>query len=296
MIRPGIRKLLRVPFGGKGAAEQDLDEEVELHLQLRIEQLEKRGRTAEEARREAKRRFGPPEQERSLRRAASRRERRLRLMDRLDGIRQDIRYSIRSLIKTPGVTAVIVLTLALGIGLCTSLYSVVRGAILEPVPFPDPHELLSVGVSGEGRTSVPLYREYTQWAPAVSSVVDLEAYALGPRRIEYDRGIAEGFSIRVTGGFFRVLGAGPQLGRTLVPSDFAAGSEPVAVVSEHVWQSLLGSDPAAIGRKIEIGGESYSLVGVIKPGHDSPRRWTCGRPSSRLPKKSRHFRSPRLDA
>lgn len=270
MIRPGIRKLLRLPRAGKHGAEQDLDREIQLHLQLRIEQLEKQGRTAEEARREALRRFGPPEQKRSLRRAALRRERRLRVIDRLDGIRQDIRYSIRSLIKTPGVSAVIVLTLALGIGLCTSLYSVVRGVILDPVPFPEAHELLSIGLAGEGPASVPVYRSYEQWAPAVSSVVDLEGYALGPRRIEYNRGIAEGFSIRVTGGFFGLLGARPQLGRTLVPSDFAVGSEPVAIVSDRVWQSLLGSDPAAIGRQIEIGGEAYSLVGVMQPGHEFP--------------------------
>ncbi|MDQ3604915.1 MAG: permease prefix domain 1-containing protein, partial [Gemmatimonadota bacterium] len=123
MIRPGIRRILRLPLRSRELAEQELDEEIRLHLELRIEQLERQGLGPDEARAEALRRFGPPEEARRLlQRAAQRRERRLRVREWLDGARQDVRYAVRSLGKTPGFTAVIILTLALGIGLCTSMY------------------------------------------------------------------------------------------------------------------------------------------------------------------------------
>ena len=271
MIRPGIRRFLRLPLRSRELAEQDLDQEILLHLELRVEQLKRQGLGPEEARAEALRRFGPPEETRKmLQRAARRREQRLRLRELLDAARQDLRYAVRSLGKTPGFTAVIVLTLALGIGLCTSIYSVVRGLILDPVPFPEPHQLLSVELSRQGSSGLPLYTDFLVWDSEVASVADIAGYALGPRTVGYERGTVEAFSVRVSDRFFGVLRAQPYLGRILVPSDASATSEPAAVISHRLWRDLLGVDSSAIGRSIRVGERTYSLVGVLEPGQAFP--------------------------
>jgi predicted permease len=271
VIRPGIRRVLRLPFRSRDLAEQELDEEIRLHLELRIEQLERQGLAPEEAREEALRRFGPPEEARRLlQRAAQRRERHLRVRERVEGARQDVRYAVRSLGKSPGFTAVIILTLALGIGLCTSIYSVVRGVILDPIPFSEPHQLLSVEIATQSSAETPLYSDFRVWDAEVDRVVDVAAYTLGSHRIGYEHGTVEAFSIRVSNGFFGMLRARPHLGRTLVPSDASAASEPAAVISYRLWRNLLGADPSAVGRSIHVGGRTYSLVGVLEPGQEFP--------------------------
>jgi predicted permease len=271
VIRPGIRRILRLPLRSSDLAEQELDEEIRLHLELRIEQLERQGRTAEEARAEALRLFGPPEEARRLlQRAAQRRERRLHVWEWLDGARQDVRYAVRSLGKTPGFTAVIILTLALGIGLCTSIYTVVRGVILDPAPFPESHQLLSVEIAQQSSSGIPLFSDFRVWATELDRVADIAAYTLGPHRIGYEHRTVEAFSVRVSDGFFGVLRARPHLGRTLVPGDAFAASEPAAVISHRLWRDLLGADPSAIGKSIRSGGRTYSLVGVLEPGQEFP--------------------------
>jgi putative ABC transport system permease protein len=205
-----------------------------------------------------------------LRHAAHRRDERLRLRESLDGARQDIRYALRSLGKSPGTTAVIVLTLALGIGLCTSIYSVVRGVVLHPIPFPHPHELLSVQLARQGGSGLPQYTDFRIWDAEVAPVADIAGYALGPRRVGYERGTVEAFSVRVTDGFFPVLRARPFLGRTLVPGDASVASEPAAVISHRLWQNLLAADPSAVGNPIHVGGRTYTLVGVLEPGQEFP--------------------------
>lgn len=271
MIRPGIRRLFRIPRWRPELAERELDEEIRLHLELRTEQLQRRGMSAEAARVEARRRFGPAGESRGeLSRAARRRDERLRLRERLGAVRQDARYALRSLGRTPGLVAVIVLTLALGIGLCTSIYSVVRGVILDPVPFPEPRQLLSVELSGEGSPGIPLYSDFLVWEEEAAPVVDLAAYTLGSRRIGSGRATVEAFSVRVSGDFFGVLRARPHLGRTLVPADASAASDPAAVISHHLWRSLFGGDPSVVGRPVQVGGRTYALVGVLAPGQGFP--------------------------
>jgi predicted permease len=271
MIRPGIRRLFRLPNRSGDLADQELDEEIRLHLELRAEQLERQGLGPDQARAEALRRFGPPvEARRLLRRAAQRRERRLRVREWLEGLRQDVHYAVRSLGKSPGFTTVIVLTLALGIGLCTSIYSVVRGVILDPIPFPDSHQLLAVEIATQGSSGIPLYSDFLVWSAQTGRVADIAGYTLGSRRIGYEHRTVEAFSVRVTDDFFGVLRARPLLGRTLVPSDASAASEPAAVVSHHLWRDLLGADSAAVGRSLHVGGRTYSLVGVLEPGQEFP--------------------------
>jgi len=271
VIRPGIRRILRLPIRRRDLAERELDEEMRLHLELRAEQLEREGLSPEEARAEAWRRFGPPVEARKLlQRAAQRRERHLRVREWFEGAGQDVRYGVRSLRKSPGFTAVITLTLALGIGLCTSTYAVVRGVILDPLPFPESHQLLSVEIAMQGSAEIPLYSDFREWASETAPIAEVAAYTLGSHRVGYEHGTVEAFSIRVSDGFFGVLRARPHVGRTLVPSDASAASEPAVVISHRLWQNLLGADPSAIGRSIHVGGQVYSLVGVLEPGQEFP--------------------------
>jgi hypothetical protein len=144
-IRPGIRHLVRLALRRPERAGAEMDEEIGLHLELRAEQLVARGLSPAAARAEAERRFGPlDEARRRLHTSARRREAHMQVGERLDGVRQDLRYAWRGLRRAPGFAAVVVATLALGIGATTAVFSVVNGVLLRPLPYPDAERVTAI--------------------------------------------------------------------------------------------------------------------------------------------------------
>src|SRR5438445_11689128 len=169
---------------------------------------------------------------------------------------QDIRYSVRMLAKNPGFSAVAILTLALGIGANTSIFSLVDGILLQPLPYSDPKQLVSV-TGSYPRGAFVAMREQVH-------TMDVATYAEGH---EFNlTGLGE--PVRLTGTLvsaelFSVLGARPELGRTFYRSEDAAGQDNYVVLSHALWQQRFGSDASVIGRAIEIEGVSRQVLGVM---------------------------------
>jgi predicted permease len=193
----------------------------------------------------------------------------------LDTLWQDLRYGLRMLRKNPGFTAVAVLTLALGIGANSGIFSLLDQAILRALPVKDPGRLVVVSDAEYTRGwstsdnhemvySYPHYKEVRDQIPLFDGVV---ARAHVPLSVA-SGGVAEraGGDV-VSGNFFSVLGVGPALGRVLSPEDDCVpGASPVAVLSYGYWQSRFGGDPSAVGRKISLNAYPFTIVGVAARG------------------------------
>lgn len=195
---------------------------------------------------------------------------------------QDIRYGVRRLARQPGFTVVAVLTLALGIGANTAIFSAVRAVLLQTLPVRDPERLVlfsestSEGtMSGDAVTgawelfSYPSFEYFKAHSP---SFENLAAFRSGESQLSVigESGSADGqaqvaSSHLVSGDFFQVLGAEPLLGRTLTAEDDLAGSAPVAVLSFGHWKTRFGGDPAIVGRTVTANGVPLTIVGVMRP-------------------------------
>jgi putative ABC transport system permease protein len=191
----------------------------------------------------------------------------------LETLRQDLRYAVRALRRTPAFTAIAVLTLALGIGANAAIFSIVNGVLLTPLSLPAPDRLLAIGEGMRGgapnemsSTSAASFFDWQRQA----SVVRLAGYS-GREGVITDRGSAEPVAgIGVVGGLFDVLGARPLLGRTLTAADEDPRSEPTIVLSHGTWQRLFGGDRAVVGTTVVLNGTPRRIVGVMPPSFRFP--------------------------
>ena len=179
---------------------------------------------------------------------------------------QDVRYGLRVLVRNPGFTAVAVLTLALGIGANTALFSVVSGVLLHPPPFPAPDRLYSVYTRTERfeKASVS-YQNFLDWRRNTVSFVALGAYRPDDFNLT---GSGEAERLRanmVSADFFPLLGVRPTPGRTFLPDEDRAGAGPVAVIADGLWKRKFASDPDVVGKVIHLNGKPYTVIGVA-PG------------------------------
>jgi putative ABC transport system permease protein len=270
VIRPGIRRLFGLPFGRRKAAWEGVDEELRLHLELRTEQLIRSGLSPAEARAEAERRFGPlAEARRELERAARQREGRVRWRQWLDALGQDARYSWRRLVRSPGFTAVAVITLGLGIGANSAIFSVVNTVLLRPLPYAESERLVRVFSlrSVPVEMSGPDFMDIREQAGVFEG---LAAYDTEARTLT-GAGDAERVAVgAVTPGFFEVLRVRPVLGRTFRLGEMEPGQERVAVLSHGFWLERFGGDHGVLGRTITLNGLEYEVVGVVPPAFDLP--------------------------
>ena len=177
---------------------------------------------------------------------------------------QDIRYGIRTLAKTPGFTAIAILTLALGIGANSALFSVVNGVLLNPLPYPEPDKLISVyaNTSSFGHSSIT-YLNFLDWQKNNRSFSEIAA-----RRGESPvlTGVGEGEQLRgvmISSNFFAVMGVEPIAGRTFRPEEDKVGAAPVAIIGAGLWARKFGSAPDIIGKPITLTGKSYVVIGIM---------------------------------
>jgi putative ABC transport system permease protein len=182
---------------------------------------------------------------------------------------QDIRYSLRMLAKNPGFTAIAVLTLALGIGANTAIFSVVNAVLLRPLPYPQPQKIVTLGVShGNGDFSDQVEsKQYVYWRDHSQSL-DAPAAIFGT--LGGFNLLANGKPIHVRGSkftrqFFSAIGVQPVLGRAFSEEEDRPGGPSVVVLSYGLWRSAFGGDPHVIGRSATLNGVSYSVVGVLPP-------------------------------
>jgi len=243
---------------GRERRERDLAAELESHLQLHIEDNLRAGMGEEEARRQALMKLGGVEQTKQ----AHRERRGLPLIETLF---QDVHYGARMLLKNPGFTAVAVLTLALGIGANTAIFSIVNGVLLQPLPYPHPEQLVVVA-----RTAPRFDHPVPVSGP---NFLDWRARA---RQFQFLAGFdGRGFTVMfgnepenilgaaVSPNFLSVLGVAPILGRNFVEQEERTGNGRVAVITHSFWKERLGGDPGWIGRTLTLNGQVFTIVGIL---------------------------------
>jgi predicted permease len=272
---PGVRRLLRLP-----RVERDLtaavDEELSFHIDMLIEQSIAAGSSPDAARREAMIRFGDLERVRQrCYDISNTHEAAVRRTELWTTLWQDVKYAVRSLTRAPGFSLVILLTLALGIGATTAMFSVVRGVLLRPLPFPEPERVIRVWPANptanvdRGQVSG---LEIDDWARELQGFAAVGGFRLDDVGAVYGDGPEPIYvpTTHVTSGFFPALGTRAELGRTMTASEHVPGANHVAVVSHGFWARQLGGDPQAIGRSIRLDGEPFAVIGVMPPDFSFP--------------------------
>ena len=189
----------------------------------------------------------------------------------MNSILQDLRYSIRGLLRSPSFAVVAIVTLGLGIGATTSMFSVVNGILLRPLPYEDSDRLVRVfRTADDGATTPHSGADYLDIKRESKSFAGLAGYAWRTYTvISGDTPLLMRGAV-VTSDFFDVLGASAQIGRALSPAIDVPGSEQVVVLSYGMWQSRYGGDPAVLGTTIQANDRSHTIVGVMPQGVDFP--------------------------
>ena len=184
----------------------------------------------------------------------------------------DVRHALRLILKSPGVAAVAVLSLALGIGANTAIFSVVHAVILKPLPFPRPDAIVSLEErnrdgSPSGQTG---WATYADWRTRSRSLSEVAVASYWDPKLSAAAGEAEKLEgLRVSDGFFRVLGIRPALGRDFLPEEDRQGAPRVAILSHGLWQRRFGGDPALVGRTVSISDIPFTIVGVLPADFES---------------------------
>lgn len=260
----------RFPFSRDPA--EEVRDEIRFYLEERTRELmEEEGLDEEEARRRAVEAFGDVERiEEELRRQARSRERESRTLAMAGTMLGDVRFALRSLRKRPGFTAVALLTLALGIGATTAIFSVAERALLAEPPVRDPGSLAAVYTTsrrGFPRSSSS-WPDYLDYRDRTGAFQDLAATSPLPLSLgDGDAGSRLATGRVVTGNYFTLLGVRPRLGRLIQPADDVRdGARRVSVLSHDLWRTHFGADPTVVGRTIRLNQVAFTVVGVAPEG------------------------------
>jgi putative ABC transport system permease protein len=247
--------------------DEERERELQGYLELETEENIARGMTPEEARYAARRKLGNP----SLIREEIYR---MNSLTFIESLWQDVRCGLRMLRKNAGFAMIAVLTLALGIGANTAIFSVIHAVLLRPLPYDHPDRITLVRESNPGKgfeqfsVSPPNYMDWKNGVGVFEQMASMSrsqfSYTGGaePERL---------VGARVAASFFSVLGAQPELGRTFLPEDDVVGKASVVVLSHGLWTEHFGSDPQVIGKSLTLDGESYRVIGVMRNGFQFPR-------------------------
>ncbi len=245
----------------------DIDDELRLHLELRAADYVARGLAPEESLRAAQERLGDLDtvaaQLREHDRHAARTERR---RDYMDDLLQDIRYAFRSLRRAPGFAAVAILTLALGVGANTAVFSVVDAVVLRPLPYPHPTELASI----DGGTLAELTR-IGELSQSFTSVAGYRATSVG---VSGDAEPERADAATVSANLFATLGVAPAIGRAFTAGENTVGRSHVVVLSHGFWLRRFGGDSSLVHKTVMIEGAPYAVVGIMPSGFAFPSRDT----------------------
>src|SRR5689334_12110390 len=259
-------------------ARRDVSDEIRFHLDMRAQELIEQGVPSDDAWREARRQFGDVaaiEAECRDERTARTRERGRREWWR--GLTMDLRYALRSLRTNAGFTLAAVLTLGLGVGAASAVFTVVDGVLLRPLPYGDPGRLTMVwlyGSIGQGNAELPLSSGlYLEARDGVKGLAPMAAFRSWPFVLSGEAN-AEPEQIpgsRAEPALFRTLGVRPVLGRTFTDEEARPGAPRVVVISYGLWQRRFGGARDIVGRMVTLSGERYSIIGVMPPGFGFPR-------------------------
>jgi putative ABC transport system permease protein len=239
---------------------EDLVEEMRLHLDEKVDQLVERGMSCGEAELLAKREFGNATLfvERSYE---------IWRWPVFEGIWGDLRHAARRLKSSPGFTIICVLTIAIGIGANTAIFTVDYAALLAPLPYPQPDRLVTISSKVKGNRGQVSAKEFADWRRESRAFQDLTVYLGGSFNISGGDQLENVFGIQVEPNYYRTFGSSFFMGRGFLPEEGQEGKNHVVILTHHLWQHL-GSDPNLVGHTMPVNGEPYSVVGVLAPGID----------------------------
>ena len=236
--------------------DHDLDEEMRSHLEMRAADNVAAGMSNQQARYEAERRFGNT----TLLKEDTRK---VDIIGWLDEVARDFRHAFRMLQRSPGFTAVAVLTLALGIGANTAIFSVINGVLLAPLPYRDPQRLVVTKQNDSLMNILDIQRQTREFSSGGGINLAQMDYTSGPEPLQIHAGY-------VDAGFLETLGVPPLLGRIISPEEDVKGGPRVIVVSHQFWQDFLNADPHVLGKTVTLTGNDYTVIGVMPGGFAPP--------------------------
>jgi putative ABC transport system permease protein len=249
----------------KEQRDHDLDAEIESHLQLQIEENMRAGMTPDEARRDARLKFGAIE-------SVKEKYREQRGIPWLETFLQDIRFGLRMLRKNPGFTATAILTLALGIGANTAIFTLAYATLLAPLPYPQANQLVNVWSKVQGHRNRVSVGDFVDWKRQSSVFQDVNAWSEGDFNIATQDRPEDIIGLHATRGYYTMLGNPLLLGRDFLPEEGEPGKEYVVILSYRLWRHL-GGNPSIVGHPMKINGEAYTVVGVMAPGTADRWEW-----------------------
>jgi predicted permease len=266
-------------FPGSSAQTRDrdaaLDDELRTHLEMAVADRLAQGESRENAERAARREFGNVTQVAEV-------TREMRGWAGLERFQRDVRYALRGLARSPSFAVVAILTLALGIGANTAVFTVVHGVLLRPLPFREPSRLMLLShldPNSRYQVGIPALDEgtYQTVRREQKSFENLAFFNWSERTLTGAGDPARVHSGIVTADFMRVLGVNAEIGRTFAANEDTPANDKVAVLGQGLWKSRFGADSAAVGKPITLDGERFTIIGVMPAGFNFPREadvWT----------------------
>src|SRR6185436_2938134 len=189
----------------------------------------------------------------------------------MDSIIKDIRYGVRGLWKHPAFTAIVVITLALGIGASTAIFSVVNSVVLRPLPYRTADRIVAIQeLDPDGKRGQSTSANFLDWRAQNTVFEHLSAIKITTTNLALSDHAERIDLAQTNADFFDIFGITPQYGRLFIPQDEQAGHAPVVVVSNALWQRRFGSDPSLVGRSITLDGRNYTVIGITPPGFQYP--------------------------
>ncbi len=251
--------------------ESEMDAELRAHMEAHAEHLmAATGVPPEEALQRARREFGPRAHTTDAARDA-------RGANLLPSLAQDLRFGLRMLGKSPGFAALAIVTLALGIGSTTAVFSLVNSVLLRELPYRHPERLVYMFAPAGHLDGVPLEAwgpmnaDFYDWQSQSTCFSHLAMFTNDKSNLSVNGNAVRVNSSRVTSEFFDTLGIAPHLGRAIGPDDDRQGFEHVAVISHALWEATWASDPHALGKELLLNAQPYRIIGVMPPGFAFPR-------------------------
>jgi putative ABC transport system permease protein len=241
----------------RNQVEQDLSDELQFHIEQKTQEYISSGLTTDEARRKARREFGGLELSKENCRDARR-------VSYIQDLLQDLGFGLRMLRNSPTFALVAILTLALGIGANTAIFSVIHGVLLQPLPFPRQDQLMTVWErDDQGRRSNTSWANFMDWNRLNHSFDGIAAVSFWTPTIvgAHDAETLVGF--RVSSAFFDLMGVKLERGRNFLPSEDVRGNNFVVILSYGFWQRTFGGDPGILGKPVQLGTRAYTVVGVL---------------------------------
>lgn len=252
---------------GKERRDREFAEELESHLQMHIEDGIRSGMTPAEARRVALIKLGGIEPAKEIYRDR-------RGLPWLETLARDVAYGFRMMRRSPGFTATVILTLALGIGATTAIFTVVSGVLLRPLPFREPERLVSIReeqthglIDFIGSTEVVEWMKHSRTMSGIGAYFDCSVNLVGPQEAEHLD------CAHVTASLFHLLGVPPVIGRNFLPEEDRPGGPLAVILSHSFWKQRFGGDTSILGKSLTLDDKSYTVVGVLPDGFQIPDRF-----------------------